>query len=197
MANMFLIFDRYFEQSIKSATCSNRDVGASRVYHLSSSTNLPSQKVMLTVSKNKQQLIDLIIRDLCAHKAEVSIFNTLIVTGSEPFPIEITNDDIIQCESLKTLQEEADTIIIDQLSRTKDRTSFVYSDYTDVFVLLLHFVHIGSINSSVFLMPTSESIMAIDINLTISKYQSIIHNVLPAHALSGCDTVGTTHNISK
>ena len=52
LANVFLIFDRYYEQSIKSATRRNRDIGASRGFNRSPSTKLPSQKVILTARSN-------------------------------------------------------------------------------------------------------------------------------------------------
>ena len=121
----------------------------------------------------------------------------LTVTGRDPVPIQIRDNRIIQCESLRTLQEEAHTIIIDQIAKAVGEISFVYANDTDVFVLLLHFLNIGSIKSSVFLLLTSQSTKVVDIRSTISKHQFILHNLLLAHALSVCDTVGTTRNISK
>ena len=53
--DVYLEFDRYIE---------GRDKGASRVYTLRCTALLPPQKVVLTVTTNKDQLIALIVEDL-------------------------------------------------------------------------------------------------------------------------------------
>lgn len=87
---MYLIFDRYMEYSIKGSTRDTRQKGVSRQHHLTPTMALPTQKVLLTVSCNKVQLIDLIVTalqnerqrfKLCGHK--------LVVTGRDPVTIEI------------------------------------------------------------------------------------------------------------
>ena len=64
-----IIFHKYNEMSIKESTRSMRDTGASRVYSLSTTTLLPPREVMLSVTKNKKQLIQLIELDLMSNKA--------------------------------------------------------------------------------------------------------------------------------
>ena len=39
--------------------------------------------------------------------------------------------------------------------------------------------------------------MAIDIKGTVKKHAKIVKELLPAHAISGCDTVGAYHGIGK
>jgi len=57
----YLIFDRYCDNSIKDITRTSRaGKDASRQHQLSLLTPLPSQKVCLTVTENKVQLINLI-----------------------------------------------------------------------------------------------------------------------------------------
>ena len=99
----------------------------------------------------------------------------------------------------RTTHEEADTILIHQVAVTNLQKSVVISDDTDVFVLLLHFSFTGDIKGQVYMQPTSNesSINVIDINATYEKHKTIARNVLAAHALSGCDTVGTTFGIGK
>ena len=63
-SDVYLVFDRYTAGSIKESTRKERDQGASRVYTLRPPARLPAQKVVLTVSSNKTQLIDLILADL-------------------------------------------------------------------------------------------------------------------------------------
>ena len=54
----------------KEATRRRRVKGVSRVYTLRISTQLPPHKVILNVTNNKLQLIDLIVADLTAHKTD-------------------------------------------------------------------------------------------------------------------------------
>ena len=68
----------------------------------------------------------------------------------------------------------------------------VISDDTDVFVLLLHLISTGDIKAKVLMQPTSASSdKLIDITATYYKHITIMPNIFPAHALSGCDTVGS------
>ena len=62
-----------------------REQCASRVFKLKSSSRLPSQKLMLTVTANKKQFIDCIVVDLELHKDDfIPDGHFLIVTGSDP-----------------------------------------------------------------------------------------------------------------
>ena len=63
-SDVYLLFDRYKEGSLKQSTRNYRDKAASRVYSLRPTAKLPSQKVVLTVSSNTKQLIDLILTEL-------------------------------------------------------------------------------------------------------------------------------------
>jgi hypothetical protein len=69
--------------------------------------------------------------------------NKLVITGTESIPIEISNGSSTLRDDLKTMHEEADVIIVQQISKlasTAGITSIkVISDYTDVFRLLDHF----------------------------------------------------------
>ena len=66
-------------------------------------------------------VIDMIIQDLVAHKDD-PVAHSLIVTGSDPVPLElpgpagdIDTGEVIQRHDLLTTQEEADTIIVQQV----------------------------------------------------------------------------------
>ena len=89
--------------------------GVSKVYILRSSTRLPPQKVILIVTKNKMQLIDLVVADLTAHKTNFQT-HIQIAVGSDPIPVEILKGFVRQHHDLTTTQEEADTIIIQQVA---------------------------------------------------------------------------------
>ena len=68
--DVYLVFDRYIEGSTKEATRRGRDKRASRVYTSRCTARLPPQKVVITLTTNKDQLIALIVVDLVSHKAD-------------------------------------------------------------------------------------------------------------------------------
>ena len=55
---------------------------------------------------------------------------------------------------MTTTQEEADTIIIQQLSHLPEGTVVVVADDTDIFLLLLHFSYTEDITCKVFMKAT-------------------------------------------
>ena len=94
-----------------------REQGATRVFKLKSSSRLPSQKLMLTVTANTKHLIDCIVVDLEIHKDDfIPCSHILIVTGSDHVPVHIGWGTVIRCQDMRTTQEEADTILIEQVS---------------------------------------------------------------------------------
>ena len=74
--DVYLVFDRYRPYNTKSVTRSGRTTQASRVHQLSLSMPLPPQKVVLSLTENKQQLIKMIcdelIKDEAFHKERTS-----------------------------------------------------------------------------------------------------------------------------
>ena len=124
--------------------------------------------------------------------------NRIIVTGENPILFEISNGNIYNCHHLKTYQEEADAILIHQLRVVKPDKAVVLSDDTDVFVLLIHFLYTGDITGQVYMQSTShDPNTVIDINSTYEEHRDVDPNIPAAHALSGCDTVGTYFGIGK
>ena len=62
VGDVHLVFDRYYDYSTKSVTRSARATGVSRVHELQLNTKLPPQKTVLTVTENKKQLINLVVK---------------------------------------------------------------------------------------------------------------------------------------
>ncbi|KAJ8375438.1 hypothetical protein SKAU_G00060180 [Synaphobranchus kaupii] len=91
---------------------------------------------MLTVTRYKMQLIDLICEDMASHKDDFTQ-HKLVLTGRDP--VEINSGVIIKCQDMKTTEEEADTMIVQQVAEVKTKKVLVVADDTDIFVLLLHF----------------------------------------------------------
>lgn len=74
----------------------------------------------------------------------------------------------------------------------------IVADDTDVFALLLHFRHCGSMNARhVYLESPLKGRATIDIDATVQENLSIIPGLLAAHALTGCDTVASHYGIGK
>ena len=65
----------------------------------------------------------------------------------------------------------------------------VICDDTDVFVLLLHFFVLEKLTCRFVMVGTSHGRSVVDIRATAHKHAGFISQVLPAHVLSGCDTV--------
>ena len=179
-SDVYLVFDRYTAGSIEESTRKEIYQGASRVYTLRPPARLPAQKVVLTVSSNKAQLIDLILADLEAHKDVLN--GKLVVTGNDPVPIQIY---------------QADTMIIQQVAYVGATNVLVVADDTDIFVLLCHFVFRGYITGHVMMISPIRGRTVIDINASVDKNPAIMGDLLAAHGITGCDTVATYHGIGK
>jgi len=100
---------------------------------------------------------------------------------------------------MKTTQEEADTMIVQQVAEVKAKKVLVVADDTDIFVLLLHFCCQGGIpaSTSVLMVSPIHGRAVIDINATVDQHREIIPDLLATHGLTGCDTVATYFGIGK
>ena len=202
-SDVYLVFGRYREYSTKSVTRQVRECEASRPYQLTESTPLPSQKAVLRVTANKQQLISIIctniINDEKFHLSHTSR-NKLVITGSSNTPTEIYKGVVIQIRDISTLHEEADNIIAQQAvmcTKHHSGTIVVVTDDTDVFILLLYYYLQENLTCSLFMTSPIHQRAVIDIKATVHVHHSIITNLLAAHALSGCDTIASYFGIGK
>ena len=122
-----------------------------------------------------------------------------MVTGEDPYPVEIKNEDISFRYDFETYQEKADTIIVQQVLKCASETNriSVVSDDTDVFVLLVHHYEEAKLRLPMRMESPSKERAVIDIQLTVEKHRDIVGQLLPAHALSGCDTVACYFGVGK
>ena len=91
------------------------------IYHLTTATILSAQKVVLTVTENKKQLINIICEELQNDKDFIDSFShehTLLITG-EGDPVEIARGRIIPRPDISTSREEATKDISPVEARTK------------------------------------------------------------------------------
>ena len=93
--DVYIVFDRYHQDSIKGHTRIVRAIGVTRRLYLQLATELPSQKVVLMVTQKE-------------------MLQKLVVTGLND-TIQIHNGVVTELALLKTSHEEADVIMINQL----------------------------------------------------------------------------------
>ena len=61
---LHVVFDRYYDKSIKSCCRLSRAKGLSRIYQLTSESPLPKPSLVPDVTANKTQVIKMIVDDL-------------------------------------------------------------------------------------------------------------------------------------
>ena len=160
---------------------------------------LSQQQVVLSVTKNKVQLIDLICEEL-QQLDDVPLNTSLVITGISPVPMEVRSDALVQRFDLKATHEKADVIIPRQVVALADmgcKTINVICDDTDVLVLLAHYFAEEGLSVSLIMESTSRSRSSIDIGATVAKHPGIVPQLIATHAVSGCDTVSCYHGIGK
>ena len=113
-----------------------------KVFQLCPTAPLPSQKVTLTITRNKKQLIDIICKDLQGD-ADFHRKNTqkhkLVITGQDKSPVEIScGGVVILRHDIATTHEEADNIIVQQAMQVAVDEHNILADDTDVYALLLY-----------------------------------------------------------
>lgn len=201
-----LIFDRYYDYSIKSVTRENRNVVlSSKQVKVTLLGPAHDRNVVLTNKSNKVQLINLLVESLRQLRVPIAL-RKLIVTGPDPVPLEVSATGVRNRNDLTTLQEEADTIIVSHmLSMVNEgyRRIQVICEDTDVFVLLVHHYDQNDLSSiepsvDVLMQYPPSAPKAISILQTINSLPSnVVSSVLAAHVLSGCDTVPQLFGIGK
>ena len=163
-------------------------------------TPLPPKKVCLTVTHNKVQLISLICSYLTKHPEITPEGRTLLVTGAEPTPLEISGGGVMERTDLRTTHEEADVIIVLQaihLACLGKQSIHIVADDTEIFTLLLHYYKAQNFTYNLVMIATSTSRTSVDIKATTEKHPDIDDNILAAHVLSGCDIVSSLWGVRK
>ena len=108
-----------YNTSINDATMCQRACEAAREYKLTMNAPPPQQKVVLSVTKNKVQLIYLICEEL-QQLDDVPLNTSLVITGRSPVPMEVRSDALIQRFDLKTTHVEAYVIFPQQVVALAD-----------------------------------------------------------------------------
>ena len=124
----------------------------------------------------------------------------LVVTGQDPCPVELFKGIGIQRQDLINHHEEADVIVTSQamyVASVEHKSVGVVADDTDIYILLLYHYKIQQLASPMIMIPTKQGRTATDIGLTSEKLGNLCFQLLPAHALTGCDQVPMHYGIGK
>ena len=80
-SHVYILFDRYKEDSIKSRTRSARIGSFTRSYHLTLTKDLPPKEICLTSIKTKEILIEIIAEELCKQFIKIKTLSRLVITS--------------------------------------------------------------------------------------------------------------------
>ena len=111
-ANVILVFDRYFPNSINTFSRTQRS-GSSRVYQLIPDMQAPAKQIVFTNTKNEIQLNAMLTEDILdpGYFTEATQTHTLTIAGVRDVPVEITGGLRIDRHYLRSTHEEADILI--------------------------------------------------------------------------------------
>ena len=188
---LHVVFDRYNQMSIKSASRTARQDGCSRVFTMKDEAPIPGQAMALNVAANKAQLIHLLAKHL--GKLIVQYGKCLVVTVPDPHLIEVGVGILPRAIT----HEEADIIMaynmIDESVGGHSPIRIV-SDDTDVLIIITHQLQARTNNVPATVKVTMEACSGrhtvIDIKVTVQHCSHTWPHILAAHAISltGCDT---------
>ena len=88
VADVYLIFDRYFENSIKFDTRLEQIRTYQRSHKLAIRIPLPPREICMSSKKTEENLIEIISSTLLERLAEKKIETKLLITSKDEFPEE-------------------------------------------------------------------------------------------------------------
>ena len=200
-SDVCIIFDRYFEKSIKSDTRRQRVEAFKRTHHLGINTPLPAKEICMSSTKTKENLIEIIASTLLERFTKKKIQHKLIVTSKDVYPEETHQGIRTKRQDLKTHFDEADYIIPQQVNSAIEHSQKVVkviSADTDVFALLCsHYKYNNWSGAEVYLEDFQAEKNIISIKKTVDKHKDIVPSLIALHAISGCDSVPAMFRIGK
>ena len=133
---MYLIFDRYYDYSIKGTTRAARAKNIALHHKLELGRPVPSRNATLGSTLNKTQQIERVSEYIASEIVKHPTLNRIFITSAKHTPTLVYRGEITQCMEMETSHEEADVIIVQQCFKAIESgcTSIkVISDDTDVF----------------------------------------------------------------
>lgn len=199
--DVYLVFDRYKDYSIKSSTRNSRAKNLAYRHKIDLNTVLPSKDKVLSCTSNKVQLINIVCQYLRKKVSEGTFNHRFVVTGAEEIPIQVLNGFESPTYDLRTSHEEADNIIVQQCYKTSQKLNYnivrIISDDADVFVLACYHYPEKGDDLTVYMEPTKKVRTIVNIGDTVRKHIDIMPSLIQAYAIGGCDSVGQLYGIGK
>ena len=136
-SDVYVVFDHYFEKSLKLDTRLQIIGSFQRSHQLSIETSPPSKEVCMSSFKTKWNLIQIIAKFLLQRFSSARCQHKLIVTSKSIYPAETNQGLQINRQHLMTVFDEADYIIPQQVNVAVEHGQTAISFcWCNVFVLL-------------------------------------------------------------
>ena len=201
-ADVFIVFDRYMERSIKSDTRQARIGSFRRCHQLALDRKLPPREMCLSSSATKENLIEINAQELIVRYKNSVSSHKLVIKSKNEVPQEIHYGIEINRTDLRSNFDEADYVIQQQVHsivKQGDRNSIkIISSDTDAFVLLCsNFLANDWSSANIFMETFIDNSKLININKSVECNKDIVPSLVALHALTGCDSVPMMFGIGK
>ena len=195
-SDCYLIFDRYFDYSIKSETRLKRIGFFKRTHNLSIKTTLPAKEICVSSTKTKENLIQITADQLLQRFTQKKILHKLVITSKNTCPEETRQGMSQTCSDLESMFDEADYILpqqVDSAVREGRKSIKVISSDTDVFVLLCSmYISRGWGDAEVYIQDFND-----DKNLSVSMEQLRNTNISTVPMMFGIGKVKALSAVEK
>ena len=202
-----VVFDRYFENSLKSQTREKRGEHSTVTTNIQPQMKVTDMKKIMTSSKCKSQIASFYTKYISeqAHDLIPSSVSVFVSGGMEEKVLKIKNDCISYVQELESNQEEADTRMLLHVKHCRNLAAkriVLFSPDTDVLLLLLH--HYFDLGVQEIFFKTGKT----GVYTNYTRFIPIHHLVecltteqrqilLSVYCISGCDTTSSLFGIGK
>ena len=193
-SDVYLIFDRYHEYSIKSTTRDGRETGITRKHHLLRTTKLPAQKVVLSSVENRNSWSGSYVKSWQKYgRPQVGCHRG----GSLPHrsPKRREKDPVRSGNTPGTGWHHHCPTSLEVCRRGPINLSDFRRYWCFCFATAS--LPVAGLEVPLTMESPSKERAILNIKLTQAKHKKIVTNLLPAHAISGCDTVPCHLGIGK
>ena len=198
--DVYLLFDRYYDCSIKGVTRAERTENVALKHMLLLKTRLPEREIALGSMHDKIQVIHLIAKYIISETVNTFDCGRLFVTSADKVLALVWNGIQTKEIDVRTTHEEADIIVVKQCYGAVSNgcsSVKVISDDMDVFVLLAFFYLQWICKVPIFMKSSHVSRTVVDIVATVNKWPQIIPMLPAIHALTVCDKTSQIFGTGK